>query len=295
MTAPLKPFKAPIRRAFLTAAALASAGLAGCASVVDSATSGMAANLSAAILNQDDPETVRDGAPAYLLMLDSFVAGSPEDIDMLGAAAELYAAYGVLFVDEAERASRLTSRAQDYAARGLCASNEDACGIAGKNYPDFLEALGELEEDDVPALYTYALSWFAAIRARSGDMASLSQLPWAEAALARVAELDPAFREAEVLHYQAVLATLRPPALGGRFEEGRGMYERAIELTRGRELSIKVDYARYYARTLYERELHDRLLTEVLDAEPVEPGLTLFNVLAQRQARELLATADDHF
>ena len=40
---------------------------------MQSATNEMAENLSAAILNQDDPETVRDGAPAYLLMLDSFI------------------------------------------------------------------------------------------------------------------------------------------------------------------------------------------------------------------------------
>ena len=38
---------------------------------------------------------------------------------------------------------------------------------------------------------------------------------------------------------------------------------------------MKVEYARGYARTLYERELHDRLLTEVMEADPVAPRLTL--------------------
>ena len=85
--------------------------LSACASLMQSATSGMAANLNAAIMNQDDPETVRDGAPAYLLMLDSFIEGSPNDATMLGAAAELYAAYGVIFVEDKQRADRLTSRA----------------------------------------------------------------------------------------------------------------------------------------------------------------------------------------
>ncbi len=63
----------------------------------------------------------------------------------------------------------------------------------------------------------------------------------------------------------------------------------------GRDLGVKVDYARYYARTLYDRELHDRLLAEVLDANPEQPGLTLFNTLAQADAQELLADADDYF
>ena len=63
----------------------------------------------------------------------------------------------------------------------------------------------------------------------------------------------------------------------------------------GRDLSAKVDYARYYARTLYDRELHDRLLGEVLAADPVQEGFTLFNTLAQQTAQELLDSADDYF
>lgn len=283
------------RTALIVAAVLASAWLTGCASLVSSATGGLADNLGAAILNQDDPETVRDGAPAFLLMLDSFVQGSPEDMAMLGAAAELYAAYGVLFVDDPERATRLTTKAQDYAQRGLCVSNEAACGMGSLPFAAFRERLEDLDGDDVPALYTYALSWFASIRARAGDMTALSQLPWAEAALRRVRDLDPGYREAEVAHYLGVLSTLRPPALGGDFDAGRAHYERAIELTDGRALGVKVDFARYYARTLYERELHDRLLEEVLAADPVAPELTLFNVLAQREAEQLLASADDYF
>ena len=41
--------------------------------------------------------------------------------------------------------------------------------------------------------------------------------------------------------------------------------------------------------------MHDELLIEVLEADPVEPGLTLTNTLAQREAKVLLASADNHF
>ena len=57
----------------------------------------------------------------------------------------------------------------------------------------------------------------------------------------------------------------------------------------------KVEYARRYARITYDRPLHDRLLHEVLDADAVEPGLTLSNVLAKRQAKELLGSAESYF
>lgn len=268
---------------------------AACASLVTQATSGLSANLSAAILNQDDPETVRDGAPAFLLMLDSFVEGAPTDSGTLATAAELYAAYGVLFVEDTERAGRLTQRAKNYAERALCASNAKTCGLQDLRFADYADRLEAVGRDDIEYLYTYSLAWFAFVKVHSADMGALAKLPYAEATLRRVRVLDATYREAEVDHYLGVLSTIRPPALGGQFETGKQYFERSIELTGGRNLATQVDYARYYARTLYERELHDRLLQDVLASDPHQPGLTLFNVLAQREARELLASSDDYF
>ena len=95
----------------------------GCAIVMDRVTGKMAGNLSSAILNQEDPETVRDGAPAYLLLMDSMIEGNPESASALGSAANLYAAYGAVFVEDPERAKRLD--VQDKARRdfhaGRCA------------------------------------------------------------------------------------------------------------------------------------------------------------------------------
>jgi hypothetical protein len=268
---------------------------AGCASVMQSATGTLAANLSSAILNQDDPETVRDGAPAYLLMLDSFIEGSPGDAAMLSAAAELYAAYGVVFVDDTERADRLTRRALNYARQSLCASNDEACGLEGLSFPEFSAMLTQLQTKDVGSLYTFGLASIAYVKVHAGDWGALTSLPRVTAALERVQELDASYQAVQVEHYLAVLNTIRPPALGGDFEAGKAHYERALELSGGKDLSITVDYARYYARTLYDRDLHDYLLNGVIAAEPMQDGYTLFNTLAQREARELLDTADEYF
>lgn len=269
--------------------------MAGCASMMATAGSGLAGNLNTAIMNQDDPALVRDGAPAYLLMLDSFVEGAPENEAVLTAAAELYAAYGVIFVDDPVRARKLTSRGRSYGQRALCVAEKDACGIWELGYDEFVAGLDVLGENEVDALYTFTLSWIAYIQAHSDDWSALAKLPHAQAALLRVRAIDRYYQQANVEHFLAVLYTIRPPALGGDFEAGRAHYERALELSVGLDLSIKVDYARYYARTLYDRELHDRLLNEVLAADPVHSGLTLFNTLAQYEARELLDSADDYF
>lgn len=269
--------------------------LGACASVMQSATSGLAANLSAAIMNQDDPETVRDGAPAYLLMLDSFIEGSPDDPAMLGAAAELYAAYGVIFVDDKQRASRLTSRALAYGRRSLCASNKSFCGAHDLSFQEFETALEKLDTSDAPSLFTYGLASIAYIKVHRDDWGAMARLPRVESTLKRVQMLDGNYKAVQVEHFLAVLNTLRPPALGGDFEAGKAHYERALALSEGKDLSINVDYARYYARTLYDRELHDRLLKDVMSAEPNQEGYTLFNTLAQLEAQELLDAADEYF
>ena len=95
--------------------------------------------------------------------------------------------------------------------------------------------------------------------------------------------------------YLGILNTLRPPALGGKPDVARYWFERGIELSEGRDLSIKVEYARSYARMLYDRELFDRLLNEVMAADVEQPDLILFNMLAKQQAEALLAGADDYF
>jgi len=262
---------------------------------MESATNDMAANLSSAIMNQDDPETVRDGAPAYLLLLDSFIAGSPDSPAMLAAAAELYAAYGVIFVADPARADRLTQRALTYGQRSLCASNKSACGIHELPFQEFEIALETLGKKDAASLFTYGLTSIAYIKVHSDDWGAMTKLPGVESALKRVQALDPQYQAVQVEHYLAVLNTIRPPALGGNFEAGKAYFERAVELSNGRDLSINVDYARYYARTLYDRELHDKLLNDVMSAEPNQEGYTLFNTLAQREAQELLDSADDYF
>jgi len=269
--------------------------LAGCATAIATAGSGLAGNLNTAILNQDDPELVRDGAPAYLLMLDSFVEGAPDNVAALSAAAELYSAYGVVFVDDPVRARKLTRRGRSYGQRALCAAEKTACGIWDLNFSEFVVELGNIREKQVGALYTFGLSWIAYIQAHSDDWAALAKLPHAKSTLLRVQELSPLYKQADIEHFLAVLETIRPPALGGDFEAGLVHFERAMSLSGGYNLSIMVDFAKYYARTLYERDLHDALLKGVLAADPVHEGYTLFNTLAQEEAEDLLASADDYF
>ncbi len=268
----------------------------GCASLVSNAASKFADNLSAAIANQNDPQTVKDGAPAYLLLLDSLIEGSPDDPALLGAAAKMYASYGAVFADDPIRAKRLTDRAHSYGFKAICISFDPACSWRGISYDDYVATLGGLSGKHADVVYAYGLASLAYIRTHADDFNALARLPHAEALLTRYLEIsDGGEQDASVYVYLGVLGTIRPPALGGEPEKGRAAFERAIELTDGKDLSAKVEFARGYSRLLYKRELHDELLNEVMAADPNVTGYTLTNVMAQDDAVKLLASADDYF
>ena len=269
--------------------------LGGCSAIISNVSADMANSLSDAILNQDDPELVREALPSYLLLLDSMVDSSPDSVATLSAASQLYAAYGAAMVDDPERAKILTRRARSYGSRALCAAERKACDLDGRDFDSYIEAINSVNEADVEALYSYSLSSLAYIRSNSDDFKALADLPKIEAALNHIMTLEPGDLASSTCMYLGVLNTLRPAALGGNPEAGREWFEKGIELSEGKDLSIKVEYARGYARLLYERELHDQLLLEVLAADVDQPDLLLFNLLAKEQAIALLESADDYF
>ena len=270
----------------------AAVPIAGCVS-----PGGIAEDLGSAMAAQRDPGVVRDGGPAYLIMADALVRGAPDDAGSHLVAARLYGAYAGAFVDEPERRLRLSDKALDYAARGLCLRHEALCTAREMRFGPFREAMIAAIDDrgDSEALYRFASAWAGWIQARSDDYAALAQLPKVEAAFERVLELTPQIDHGNAHVYLGVLQSQRPAALGGKPESARDHFERAIEISGGRNLMARTLYAEHYARLVFDRALHDRLLGEVLAAEVEAGDLTLSNALAQERARELLDSGDDYF
>lgn len=266
--------------------------LSGCTSLV---TSKLGDNLSEAIINQDDPDTVRAGAPAYLLLIDGLISGNPKDARLLIAGARLYSAYAAVFVENRERAQRMAKKARGYAERALCMGRPTFCEKADGPYLELLPEIQSVPYEEIAPLYAYALASALWVQTHSSDWTAIADLPKVEAMLERVIALDEKFEHGDPYLYLGIIRTQLPPALGGKPEEGRIAFQNAIRLSDGRNLMAKVEYAKRYARLVFDRELHDKLLNEVLAADPNVPGFTLVNVLAQRQAETLLQSAADYF
>ncbi len=277
-------------------ALLSIVSLTGCAKLVSSATNSFASSLSAGILNQNDLETVRDGAPAYLLLVDGFISDNPNNEALLLAGADLYGSYAGAFVDDEARAKRLSDRARQYALRALCVRNQSLCDAMSLPFEAFEAALvSSSNTDDLEALYGFGAAWATWIQINSGDWNAIAEIPKVEAVMRRVTQIDSAFRDGWPYLYLGVVTSQLPPAYGGKPEDAKANFQQALKASNRRNLMVQVLFASEYARLVFDQSLHDELLQEVLEADPDQPSLTLINTLAQQRAAQLLEQSAEYF
>ncbi len=274
---------------------LALCGLAGCSALISNVTEELAGDLSVAILENPDVDVVREGAPAYLILIDGLLNSTPDNVVLLAQAATLNSAYAGAFIDDAERARLMSTKAKVLALRAVCLGVDGGCGLVTRPFDEFELWVAELEKRDVPLVYGLATSWAGWIQAHSDDFNAVAELGRVKVLIGRIAELDEGHDYGGPHLYLGIFEVLLPPALGGRPEVGRYHFERAIALSEGRHLLTKVMFADQYARLVFDRPLHDRLLNEVLSTDEDPPELRLMNAVAKRLARDLLESADDYF
>ena len=269
--------------------------ISGCASLVSSATSQMADNITLAIQNQDDPATVRDGAPAYLLMIDGLIEGDPENEDLLLAGSKLYGSYTSAFIEDEARARRLAGKSLDYAERALCLQAKAVCVNLREKLAEFQSSLDAIGAGDLKAVYAFGAAWAGWIQVNANDWNAVADLAKVTALFERVVVLDESWDSGGAHLYLGVIKSLVPAALGGKPEVARAHFERALQLSNGENLMVKVLMAQHYARTVYDQELHDQLLNEVEAAPAEHAGFTLINSLAKQRAQVLLAESAEFF
>lgn len=271
-------------------------GLTACpGSAMNAATTRLAEGLSTGLLSHDDLDIVRNALPSYLLTIDGLIESSPELPELAVGGGRLYSFYATYFVEDVNRQKRLMDRAYDYARRGLCLEFDDLCEVLDEPIEVFREELLDLDDDDIPILYPFATTWAGWLQTNSENWEAVAEVPKLEAIMEHISVQDPFFDRGNVFIYLGVLSSQVPPALGGKPETARAHFERAIDLSEEKNLMAKVMFAKQYARLIFDQQLHDRLLKEVIAANPRHGDLTLSNVLAQIEARELLAESADFF
>lgn len=252
-------------------------------------------SLPRGIMNNDDLQLVEQGLPAYLLMMDGFIINWPESEGLLRSGASLYSAYAGLFVDDDARARKLTDQALDYSLRAACEEHDELCDVRSLAVPELEKVLADMDADDVTVLYNLGTTWAGYIQVRSSDWNAVGSLGRVNVLLERSVALDETYKQGQGHMYLGVMNSFLPKSMGGQPDKAKRHFDKAIALSDGDNLLAKVLYAEHYARLAFDRELHDRLLREVLDEDPHREGLTLQNVYAQKEARSLLDESADYF
>jgi len=269
--------------------------LSACSSLISSAKKDFAEDLSATILSHDDPETIRQAIPAYLVLVDSMIRGDQNNIGLLVSGSRLYGSYASEFVDETARRITLSERAFKYAEHAMCLQSSKACDAKAMPYLQFEQVLKQFREEDAPVLFAYGAAWAGLIQANSEDWNAVAELPKAKAAIQRVLELDETISNGDAYVYMGVMESLLPPAMGGKPELAKEHFEQALMTSNRQNTMALLLYAEKYARLLFDRELHDQLLNELIEGDTSQSDSALIDAIAKAKARELLDNADDYF
>ena len=269
--------------------------LTACGSLISSAKKEFAEDLSATILAHDEPETVKQAMPTYLILVSSLIRGDQENVDLLVSGSRLYGSYASVFVKERDRKIILAKRSFDYAKQAVCLKMPKACTARTMSYHEFEQTIKGFKKEEASILFAYGAAWAGLIQANSADWNAVAELPKAKAIITKVLELDEGISNGDAHLYMGVMETLLPPAMGGKPDIAKKHFERALEISKRKNLMALLMYAEKYARLLFDRELHDSLLNELLAVDVRESKTLLIDTIARLKAKELLADADDYF
>lgn len=259
--------------------------------------------------SDDDPELVKAAVPFSLKLMESLLAESPKHQGLLFATASGFTQYAYAFVQQdadevesedlaratvlRERAKRLYLRARGYGLRGLDASHP---GFSEKLAADPRAAVQVARKPDVALLYWTAASWGAAISLSKDDPALLGEIPQMEALMDRALQLDESFNEGAIHNFLITYEMARQGAAGDPAARSRAHFDRAMELTQGRQAGPLVAYAEAVCVQKQDLKQFDELLKRALAIVPDEhPETRLVNLVMQRRARWLLAKREELF
>jgi hypothetical protein len=259
-------------------------------------TASLVQDVAAAASKQSDLRVVREGMPAYLLLMDGMVEGWPDNDRLLLASAQAYSSFAsVVALDEKNPfGDVLVSRSKAYALRALAARGLP--DPAGSPFEAFDASVRRMSRDDLPYAFWGGSCWAGWVAANINSIEAIADLPRIEALMRRSLALDESYYYGGPHLFMGIWYASRPPVAGGSLERAEEHFRRALEISQGKFLMTQVYFADVYCRKTMDRERFTATLQAVLEA-PADavPELTLLNTVAQRKARALLDQADDIF
>jgi hypothetical protein len=253
-------------------------------------------DVATAAYKQSDLRVIREGMPAYLMLMDGMIEAWPDNERLLIAAAQAYSSFATVFVGEqdTEYTQLLVGKARAYALRALVERGlKDPAMSPFEVFEENIKAMGK---KDVPYIFWAATCWANWILINLDSMEARAELPRVELMMRKTLELDEGYYYGGPHLFMGMWFAARPAMAGGDLQKSKEHFLRALKLGEGKFLMAYVYYADNYARRAFDKELFVSTLHKVLEA-PADspPELTLLNTVAQQKAKELLNNTDEYF
>jgi len=245
---------------------------------------------------QSDLRIIREGMPAYLMLMEGMIEAVPNNEKLLIAAAQAYSSFASILVEDQDKeyAKFLFGRGKQYALKSL-----EMRGFKEplqKPLDDFKEGLKGLGKKDVPYIFWSATCWANWISLNLDSMEALAELPRVEGMMKRVLEIDEGFYYGGPHLFMGIWFASRPKGFGGDLKKAQNHFRKALDLGQGKFLMAYVYYASYYARQAMDKELFISTLETVLKTQvDISPELTLLNTVAKKKAQELMSRVEEYF
>jgi len=260
------------------------------------ATASLLEDIAKSAYRQSDLRLIREGMPAYLMLIDGMVEAVPDNKRLLISAAQAYASFASAFIQDEDQdyAKVLYARAKGYGLRAL--KQIGLIDPVSTPFDAFAADLAKLSKKDAPYVFWAASCWGNWISLSQGSIEALAELPRVELLMNKVLELDEKFYYGGAHIFMGILYGSKPKMAGGNLALAREHFLRAIELDHGEFLMAYVYYAEYYAKKAFDKDLYVSTLETVLKTPAdIMPDLTLLNTVAHTRAKAMLAEADDYF
>lgn len=244
---------------------------------------------------QTDINLFCEGAPSYLLMLDSILVSNPDDKTLLLSATKAYSGFSTALTEcgaDLNRIAAVADKAHLYGIRLLQCylplQDSGTISSAAKEQ-GFNRQLIHLNKTDVEDVFWGTFGWLSWVQSQRGSPASVADMAVIEKIMTRLLELDESYQGGSIHLFFGAYQSLKPAMLGGRPDLAKKHFDRALIFSKRQFLMTQTTYAQTYARSIFDKELHDKLLGEVLSFELSDaPEFALSNQIAKKRAKKLL-------
>jgi tetratricopeptide (TPR) repeat protein len=258
-----------------------------------------------------DYDLAGEALPATVVQFEGILRVVPDNESILAQLAQAYVAYAYGWVEadveelefaseyeEAEvqrrRARIMYLRALDLTRHWVRLHNPDVDLAVGGTVDELELWLQEafIEKADAEMLLWHGYAWGSYINTSKDDMEAIADLEYAKAFVVRSIELDPDYYNSAGYAFMGVATASE---MAGDMEEAKVYFEKALARTERRALQVQLNMARYYAVKEGDRELFDKLLSEVMEADDPLPEARLANRMARVRAALYIENADQLF